>query len=88
LREVEAPTFSNIRLTDGGKVVSVGRFLPPRKMPGTHFCQRMSRLQEHNAAGRMKYIKNSTSSGTRTGDLPAFGIVSQPTTLSRGLHNF
>jgi hypothetical protein len=29
LREVEAPTFSDIRLTDGGKVVS--RFLPPGK---------------------------------------------------------
>jgi hypothetical protein len=31
MREVEAPTFSNIRLIDGGKVVSPmsGRFLPP-----------------------------------------------------------
>jgi hypothetical protein len=40
LREVEAPTFSNIRLIDGGKVVPlrVGRFLPPMKIPGTHNC--------------------------------------------------
>jgi hypothetical protein len=27
LREIEAPTFSDIRLRDGGKVVSPGRFL-------------------------------------------------------------
>jgi hypothetical protein len=40
LREVEAPTFSDIRLTDGGKVVSPTRrpLFTPRKIPGTHFC--------------------------------------------------
>jgi hypothetical protein len=40
LWEFEAPTFSNIRLTDGGKVVSPTRRLlfTPRKIPGTHFC--------------------------------------------------
>jgi hypothetical protein len=40
LREVEAPTFSDIRLTDGGKVVSpmYWPLLTPRKIPGTHFC--------------------------------------------------
>jgi hypothetical protein len=39
LREVEAPTFSDIRLTDGGKVVSLTRrpYFTPRKIPGTHF---------------------------------------------------
>jgi hypothetical protein len=40
LREVEAPTFSDIRLTDGGKVVSP-MLLPLftlRKFSGTHFC--------------------------------------------------
>jgi hypothetical protein len=33
LREVEAPTYSDIRLTDGGKFVSLRRrsFLPPRE---------------------------------------------------------
>jgi hypothetical protein len=33
LREVEAPTFSDIRLTDGGKIVSPTRwpFLPPER---------------------------------------------------------
>jgi hypothetical protein len=40
LREVEAPTFSDIRLTDGGKVVSSTRrqLFTTRKIPGTHFC--------------------------------------------------
>jgi hypothetical protein len=40
LREVEAPTFSDIRLIDGGKVVSPThrQLFSPRKIPGTHFC--------------------------------------------------
>jgi hypothetical protein len=40
LREFEAPTFSDIRLRDGGKIVSPARrpLLTPRKIPGTHFC--------------------------------------------------
>jgi hypothetical protein len=40
LRVVEAPTFSDIRLTDGGKVVSptCRPLFTPRKIPGTHFC--------------------------------------------------
>jgi hypothetical protein len=35
-----APTFSDIRLTDGGKAVSPKRrpHFTPRKIPGTHFC--------------------------------------------------
>jgi hypothetical protein len=43
LREVEARTFSGIRLRDGGKVVSPTRrpLFTPRKIPGTHFCQRL-----------------------------------------------
>jgi hypothetical protein len=40
LREVKAPTFSDIRLTDGGKVVRPKRrpLFTPRKIPGTNFC--------------------------------------------------
>jgi hypothetical protein len=40
LREVEAPTFSDIRLIDGGKVVSPTRrpLFTPVKIPGAHFC--------------------------------------------------
>jgi hypothetical protein len=39
LRDVEGPTFSDIRLTDGGKVVSPTRrpLFPPMKIPGTDF---------------------------------------------------
>jgi hypothetical protein len=40
LREVEARTFSDIRLIDGGKIVSPTRrpLFTTRKIPGTHFC--------------------------------------------------
>jgi hypothetical protein len=40
LREVEVPMFSDIRLIDGGTVVSLTRqpLFTPRKIPGTHFC--------------------------------------------------
>jgi hypothetical protein len=40
LREVEAPTFSDIRLIDGGKIVSPTPrpLFTLRKIPGTHFC--------------------------------------------------
>jgi hypothetical protein len=56
LREVEAPTFSDIRLIDGGKVVSPTRrpLFTRRTFPGTHFCWRLSRPQGHNAAGRIR----------------------------------
>jgi hypothetical protein len=83
LREVEVPTFSDIRLTDGGKVVSPTRWslFTPRKIPGTHFCYRLSRPHGHSVVGRIP--ASSTSSGTGTGDLPACNIVPQPTTLPR-----
>jgi hypothetical protein len=57
LREVEASTFSDIRLTDGGKVVSPTRrplFIPMKKVPCTHFGWRLSRPQGHSAAGRFR----------------------------------
>jgi hypothetical protein len=40
LREFEAPTFSDIRLVDGGKVVSPTRRLlfTLKKIPCTYFC--------------------------------------------------
>jgi hypothetical protein len=38
--EVEAPTFSGIRLIDDDKVVRPTRrpLFTPRNIPGTHFC--------------------------------------------------
>jgi hypothetical protein len=60
----------------------VGRHLPPRKFPGTHFCYSLSRPQGHSAAGRIRSIEESDDLiGNRTRDLPACSIVSQPTTL-------
>jgi hypothetical protein len=60
-----------------------GRPLPPRKIPGTHFCQRLSRPQGHSAAGRIWSIKKSSDLiGNRRRDLPACSIVPQSTTLS------
>jgi hypothetical protein len=55
------PHFSlDSRLTVGGEV-SLTRRPPftPRKIPGTHFCQRLSRLQGHSAAGRIRSIEFS-----------------------------
>jgi hypothetical protein len=50
------PHFLGNRLTDDGEVVSLRR--PPpftrRKIPGTHFCQRLSGLQGYSAAGRIR----------------------------------
>jgi hypothetical protein len=56
VREVEDLTFSDIRLTDGSKVVSLMRrpLFTPRKITGTHFCQKKSRHQGHSAAGMIR----------------------------------
>jgi hypothetical protein len=74
LREVEAPTFSDIRHTDGGKVVRATRrpLFTPGKIPGIHFFQRLKTLGK---------LKKSTSSGTRTGGLPACSVVPEPIML-------
>jgi hypothetical protein len=64
-----------------------GRPLPPRKIPGTHFCERLSRPQGHSAAGRIRSIEKSIDLiGTRTRNLPACRIVPQPTTLPRAMN--
>jgi hypothetical protein len=76
--------FLDNRLTDGGEVVSLTRRPPfaSRKIPGTHFCQRLSRSQGHCEAGRIKPIEKSNYLiGNRTCDLPACNIVPQPTML-------
>jgi hypothetical protein len=59
---------------EGGKAVSPTHrpSLPPGRIPGTHFCQRLSRPQGYNATGRIKSLKNSSDPiGNRTRDLPA-----------------
>jgi len=49
--------FSDFMTTaqEGGKVVSLTHRppLPPGNTPGTYFCQRLSRPQDHSAIGRI-----------------------------------
>jgi hypothetical protein len=56
----------------------------PKKIPGTHFCLRLSRPKGHIAAGKIKSIEKSNDLiGYRNRDLPACSTVPQPTTLPR-----
>jgi hypothetical protein len=56
----------------------------PRKIPGTHFCWRLSRPQGHSAAGRIWPIeKFNDNIRNRTRDLLACSTVPQPTPLPR-----
>jgi hypothetical protein len=80
------PHFLYNRLTNGGEAGSLMRRPPfnPRKIPGTQFCYRLSRLQCHSAAGRIRSIeKSSNLMRNRTHDLPACSIVPQLTMLPR-----
>jgi hypothetical protein len=57
-----------------------GLLYPPGNIPGTHFCERLSRLQSHSAAGRIMSMRiSSVTIGNRTRDLPACSAVTQPT---------
>jgi hypothetical protein len=85
LREVEAPTFSDIPLIDGGNVVSPTRW--PLLPPGRFLVLISVRSWvDPRAIVRLEglgKVKKSTSTGTRTGDLPPCSTVPQPTTLPR-----
>jgi hypothetical protein len=56
---IQGSHFLDNQLTYGGKAVSL---LPPRKIPGTHFCYRPSRPQGHSVAGRLGQLKNPMTS--------------------------
>jgi hypothetical protein len=59
-----------------------GRPLHPKKIPGTHFCYRLSRSHGHSAAGRIRSTEKSNDLiGNRTCNLTTSSIVPQPTTL-------
>jgi hypothetical protein len=64
--------FLDIRLTNGGKVVSPTRrpSFSPRKMPGTHFCYRIRSIE-----------KSNDLIGNRNRDLLVCRIVPLPTAL-------
>jgi hypothetical protein len=85
LWDVEAPTFSRLRLMDGGEVSLKRRpHFAPRKFPCIHFCYRLSWPQGRSAGGRIRSIeKSSDLIGNRINDLPACSVVPQPTTLPR-----
>jgi hypothetical protein len=86
LREVEASTFSDIRLIDGGKVVSPrGRplFYPQEDSWYSFLLEAESTPRAIVRLKGLGKLKKFTSSGTRPGDLPTCSIVPQPTTLPR-----
>jgi hypothetical protein len=59
-----------------------------RKIPGTHFCYRLSIPQGYSAAGRIKSIeKPSDLIVNRTRRPPACSIVPRSTTLPRATVN-
>jgi hypothetical protein len=63
---------------DGGKVVSLTHrpSLPPGNTPGTHFCYRLIRPQDHSATGRIMSLKNSNDTiGNRTRELSVCSVV-------------
>jgi hypothetical protein len=74
------------RLTDGGKFVCLTRrplLTPSKTISGTHFCY-MSQLQGHNAAGRIRQIKQSSDLiEKRTGYLETCSMVRQLNILQR-----
>jgi hypothetical protein len=79
-RRVRLPDFK-ISAHEGGKVVSPTHRppLPPGTISGTHFCWRLSRPQDHSAAGKIMSIKNSNDAiGNRSRDLPVCSSVPQP----------
>ena len=81
-QEVEAPRFQDnqrmkvVRLS----ALRTDRLYPPRDIPGTYFCQRLSRPQGHSAPGSSKLMKDSSDPiGNQTCDVPASSAMPQPT---------
>ena len=72
--EVEGPRLQDKRhmMVVSLSALRTGRFYPPGKIPGTHFCYRLSRPQGRSAVGRIMSMKNSSDTiGNRTRDLLA-----------------
>jgi hypothetical protein len=62
---------------------------PSGKIPGTHFCYRLCRSQEHSAARRTSQWKiTNTPFGNRTRDLPACSAVPETTASSLNPEDF
>ena len=61
-QEVEAPRFQDSRHIKVVRLSALctGRLYPPKSIPGTHFCQRLSQYQGHSAAGRIVSMENES----------------------------
>ena len=59
-------------------VLRTDRLYPPGDNPGTHFCQRLSRLQDRSATGR-NYKNPNDPIGNLTHHIPACRAEPQPT---------
>ena len=60
--------------------LGTSRLYPPVNIPGTLFCQRLSRPYGHSAVGRIMSMKNFNDTiENRTRDLPICSAVPQPT---------
>jgi hypothetical protein len=76
------PNFLHNQLKDDSEVARITRRPPftPRKIPGTHFCQRLSRLQGHGATGGIRLTEKSNDIiGNRTRAVAARNAVFRPT---------
>jgi hypothetical protein len=60
-QEYEAPRFQDNRHMKEVvlSALRTGRFYPPGKIYGTHFCWRLNRPQGHSAAGKIMSMKIS-----------------------------
>ena len=64
--------------------VRTGRLYSQGNIPGTHFCQRLSRPQFHNAVGRIMSMESFNDTiGIRNRELPTCSSVIQPTASLR-----
>ena len=85
-QEVEVPRFQDNRHMKVVRLsaLRIGRLYPSGNIPGTHFCQRLSRTQGHSEAERIMLMKNSNdTTGNRIRDLPACSAVPQLTAPPR-----
>jgi hypothetical protein len=74
VQESEALRIPRLPAYEGGKVASLKHRTPllPKNIPGTHFCQRLSRPHSHSEAGRTRSMKTSNYTfGNRTRRLAA-----------------
>jgi hypothetical protein len=90
MREVEAPTFSDIRLTDRARLsaLQAGRFLPPGRFLVFISVRGWVDLMAIVRLEGLGQLNKSTSSGTRTSDLPACMIVPEPTALPHAPYHY